>query len=454
MIVLGGFCTLLVHDLAAPYDKQLHAYEPAERRWTVLQVMGQAPVIALAACTVRPDRSVVVIVGGGGYAHCFDQRLRCWSHTKIMREAPRLAVTRRYSAAVAFVGPTLVLFGGTEQRSGNAQDTDTHGDLHALALGAELRSLAAAVALTDAERASSEAPIVMTAKPWVHLAPEPAPSACASDRQPGEPAARNGMTLTAIRAGSALVVIGGGIFRESGGEYFNDVWLLHTRLRVSLPGPDLDDDWSRGRAKIGRAQDSPCADSVLFELNCGARTHGYVTALSARSAYFKALLTGGFGETLRLASDVDDAGCPRAAVPAVVRVSGFSASAFCAALDYLHMGLLPLASDCLSNGYALLTELLLAADVWQCDELRAALEARIAQLLQDGDLSTADVATLAEMSGCERVACFAAELRAQEILFASSAPADCAAEHAGQKEGPAFADLVQRRLRRKGVASS
>ncbi|KAJ1627626.1 hypothetical protein T492DRAFT_842243 [Pavlovales sp. CCMP2436] len=53
----------------------------------------------------------------------------------------------------------------------------------------------------------------------------------------GRPSERNGMSLHAVRDASALAIVGGGIFRESGGEYFNDLWLLHLQCTPRLPSP-------------------------------------------------------------------------------------------------------------------------------------------------------------------------------------------------------------------------
>ncbi|KAG8469314.1 hypothetical protein KFE25_007832 [Diacronema lutheri] len=497
LLVCGGFCSSGL-AWSSVYDTALFSYEPAEERWSCLATRGEPPLLALAACALTPDRALVAIVGGAAVyppfsdGLCFlDQRTLCWSHPQCA--VPRQRVARRYSAAAAIAGSDLLLFGGTElNRTAGAHDSpDTHADLHALDISpqlARMHRLARQAARASGARApgaeevvsSADAPTgaptdapvrpaesaprtedavgdarayapaadgarghaVCSLTAWQHLVPDDAPS--------GAPSERNGMTIELIRGGSTLVVIGGGVFRESGGAYFSDVWLLHALREPTLPAPPS--GGPLGDA-LGCLLDRPeCAD-VTFLLDCGARCFGHAAVLGARSHYFRALLAGGFGEAERVAR-AQTAGASKEL--GSVRVRGVSAGAFRAALWFLYTGALPAAA----RGWSVLVpELLVAADMWTCDGLRAAVEARVCKLLREGEVGAADAVALADTCGCTRIATFAAELRALELIFRGTSMegpswpslAD-AAEPPALDDACSFAQLVERRLRRKGVA--
>mmetsp|Transcript_1657 Transcript_1657/g.4384 ORF Transcript_1657/g.4384 Transcript_1657/m.4384 type:complete len:313 (+) Transcript_1657:22-960(+) len=305
------------------------------------------------------------------------------------------------------------------------------------------------------------------------------------------------MSLHAVRDASALAIVGGGIFRESGGEYFNDLWLLHLQCTPRLPSPQpeglfalaskgvsagasaivvpraegevhftalhstsstasREGDFAPGCAeKGGDTCTPPCADvslkgdvflkgDVLFELECGERVHAHAALLAEKSPYFRALLQGGFGEAAHvLREGAEGVG----QVP--VRVRGVSALAFRSALHYFYSGALP----CECEGWsALLPELLCASEMWLCYELHAAVEAQLGSLLLLGELSAADVEAL----GSERLSTLASELRAIELLFAPPGSHhnyfnNGGASGGGEVGGDGDARLrLERRLRRKG----
>jgi hypothetical protein len=123
-------------------------------------------LLVLAASALLADRSVVVLIGGAAVTPfsdgitLLDKRTLSWSHPR--SALPRQRVARRYSAAAALVGSTLLLFGGTElnRAAGAHAPGSTGSEVHAVDLSptfAELHRLAARAAASTAAADAAEA---------------------------------------------------------------------------------------------------------------------------------------------------------------------------------------------------------------------------------------------------------------------------------------------------------
>jgi len=250
--------------------------------------------------------------------------------------------TRFCAAGLCDLSGALVLFGGSDPSPGRPQQA--YSDLFALFRGdaTNTTTAAASTAATAATAASASATCAVEAAAVAVAAASTATAAVTGgladgswcglqsrslkplprefcvltqqqqqQQQLGAPSARNAATLTCCGPATALL-FGGGV---PGAEYFSDCWIL-TLVKVPparAPLPQLANPEGEGRIMDffrslflpDHHPGHPWAD-VVFELDDGRDLPAHRVVLSARSNYFRTLLSGSFSEACAPSTSVQE----------------------------------------------------------------------------------------------------------------------------------------------------